>query len=230
MDFLRCLFEVPHTAPSASLFLETGCISINTIIKAKRINFLHYLVSEHKDKMLYKFFIAQWEQSTVDDWSHEVRKNLADFEIPDDLEWIKSKSKQVFSNLVKKKAKEYELGRLLKIKNTKSKMKNLVYVELKMQEYLELKNMTASQAKAFFKFRIRMAPFGENFRGGEKTIICPLCNKHPDGQEESFTCETLRKVINVQGNYKDIFRSKFPPELIKTIFNIFSFRDEYRKL
>ena len=69
------------------------------------------------------------------------------------------------------------VNRLVKLKKSKnvSKMKNLCYIELKMQEYLELKDMTASQAKALFKFRIRMAPLGENCRGGAKTVLCPLC-------------------------------------------------------
>ena len=44
-DFIRSLFEVPFTAPVSSLFLETGCVSINTIIKARRINFLHYMLN-----------------------------------------------------------------------------------------------------------------------------------------------------------------------------------------
>lgn len=46
-------------------------------------------------------------------------------------------------------------------------MKNLLYTSFKMQDYLQLKNMNPSQAKAMFKFRVRMAPFGENFRGGQ---------------------------------------------------------------
>ena len=99
-----------------------------------------------------------------------------------------------------------------------------------MQEYLEMKDMTASQAKALFKFRMRMAPFGENFSVGAKTVLCPLCKKHPDGQEESFTCEKVKRLVNVRGNYKDIFKTKFSPELLQTIYNIFNFREEYRKL
>ena len=140
-----------------------------------------------------------------------MKKNLTDFGIPKDLKFIRSKSKLVFNKLVKTKAREYELHRLVKLKNSRniSKMKDLFYIELKMQEYLELKDMSASQAKAMFKFRIRMAPFGENFRGGEKTVLCPLCRKHPDGQEESFSCVQVNRLVNVRGNYKEIFRTKF---------------------
>ena len=156
---------------------------------------------------------------------------LTDFGIPKDLNFIRSKSKLVFNKMLKTKAREYELQRLVELKNTRniSKMKDLSYMELKMQEYHELKDMSASQAKALFKFRIRMAPFGENFRGGEKTVLCPLCRKHPDGQEESFSCVQINRLVTVRGNYKEIFRTKFSPELVQTVYNIFNFREEYRK-
>ena len=129
---------------------------------------INYMLKLEEDEMLLKIFMVQWEQGSAGDWSEEVKKNLTDFGIPKDLNFIRSKSKLVFNKMVKTKAREYELQRLVKLKNTRniSKMKDLTYIELKMQEYLELKDMSASQAKALFKFRIRMAPFGENFRGG----------------------------------------------------------------
>ena len=109
-------------------------------------------------------------------------------------------------------------------------MKILTYTELKMQEYLLLKKMNTSEAKSLFKFRLRMAPFGENFRGGQKEIICPLCNVHPDGQSESFGCIELKKVIDIKGEYLKIFGQNIPEELVKTIHNIYNFREELRKL
>ena len=76
LTFFRSLFEVPHTVPTVSLFLETGSFSIRTIIKVKRVIFLHYLVNLEKSEMLSKFFFAQWEKPAKSDWTVEVRKNL----------------------------------------------------------------------------------------------------------------------------------------------------------
>ena len=129
-----------------------------------------------------------------------------------------------------KKAKEFEFDRLLKIKASKSKMKNLSYTCLEIQDYLLLKDMNTSQAMALFKFRLRMAPFGQNFRGGNDKVLCPLCGLHDDGQEESFSCQKMKQIINIKGNYKQVFGWKFTQEFIKTIQNIFEFREEYRKL
>ena len=126
-------------------------------------------------------------------------------------------SKYSFKKLGMKKRREFEFDRFLKIKASKSKMKNLLYTCLEIQDYLLLKDMNTSQAKALFKFRLRMAPFGENFRGG-------------NDKEESFSCPKMKKIINIKGNYKQVFGWKFTQEFIKTIQSIFEFREEYRKL
>ena len=113
---------------------------------------------------------------------------------------------------------------------SKSKMKDLSYTHLKIQDYLLLKNMNLDEAKALFKFRVRMSPFGENYRGGRERKICPFCKNHPDGQEESFYCLEMKKLMDIKGNYSQIFGWTFPSELVKTVNNIHTFREEYRKL
>ena len=112
----------------------------------------------------------------------------------------------------------------------KSKMKNLEYSELRMQEYLELRTMNKRQAFILFKFRVRMTPFGENFWAGVEKTVCPLCSLHVDSQEESFHCAKLRLIMEVKGKYSQVFGSKFPQELVQTLVNIYHFRDEYRKM
>ena len=155
--------------------------------------------------MLSKIFHAQWENPVQSDWVLDVQENLLEFDLPDRLEDIQTMSAYQFKTLVKKRAKQYEFEKLLELKMSKTKMKNLIYTELKMQDYLSLNKMNTSEAKSLFKFRLRMAPFGENFRGGQKVIICPLCNDHPDGQSESFWCTELKKVVNIEGEYSKIF-------------------------
>ena len=70
--------------------------------------------------------------------------------------------------MVKENMKNYEFKKLMDEKSSKSKMKNLYYTELKMQDYLKLTTMTKSQTIVVFKFRLRMSPFGENFRAGQQ--------------------------------------------------------------
>ena len=133
--------------------------------------------------MLSKFFWAQWENPTKSDWTLDVMKNLEEFGIVKNLDKIQSMSKYSFKKLVMKKAREFEFDRFLNIKASKSKMSNLSYTCLEIQDYLLLKSMNTSQAKALFKFRLRMAPFGDIFRGGSNKVLFPLCGLHPDVQE-----------------------------------------------
>ena len=228
-QLLRYIFEVPKSVPTCGLFLETGAVSIETRIKISRVNYLHYLVNLDKEEMLSKFFMAQWgNPSKKNEWAVEVQSNLKDFGIPEDFKYIKSMSENRFKNLVKKNARQYELKRLRNLQ--KSKMENLHYSKLELQEYLELKEMNASQAKAIFKFRVRMAPFGENFKGGLDTPPCPLCSSHLDTQAESFSCTKLKQLIDIKGEYSDVFGKYLSPEMIETLYNIFMFRNELRKL
>ena len=230
LTFFRNLFEVPHTVPTVGLYLETGSLSIHTILKVRRLLFLQYLVKLKPSEMLSKFFWAQWNKPAKLDWTLDVIKDLEALGIVKSIDQIKSMSKYSYKKLVMKKAREFELNRCLEIKATKSKMKNLIYPGLELQDYLLLKDMNVSQAKALFKFRLRMAPFGENFKGGSEKVLCPLCGNHPDGQEESFMCEKMKQMINIQGNYNQVFGWKFTKEFIQTIQSIYEFREEYRKL
>ena len=120
ITFFRNLFEVPHTVPTVGLYLETGSLSIHTILKVRRVLFLHFLVNLKPSEMLWKFFWAQWANPTKADWTLDVIKNLEEFGIVKNLEKIKSMSKSAFKKLVMKKAREFEFDRFLTLTLLKS--------------------------------------------------------------------------------------------------------------
>ena len=221
---LRSIFEVPRSTPVVSLYLESGCVRIRNILKARRINFLHHLVNLDKEEMQYKFFKAQWDHPCPQDWTLQVKNDMMDVGLPTSLEFVESKSKNVFKDLVKSRVKSFEFANLME--SRRSKTENLKYQTFKMQEYLNLKTMTKNEAIILFKFRTRMAPFGENFRNGKSSTNCPLCLSHVDAQEKSFSCPTLKRLISIKGNYEDIFSNKIPYELIRTLYDIYTYRKE----
>ena len=57
-----------------------------------------------------------------------------------------------------------------------------------------------------------MLPFGENYKAGHQTTVCPFCSLHLDSQEESFNCEKLKQIIEINGKYSDIFGLDFKQE------------------
>ena len=122
---LRRILNAPSSVCIESLYLELGLTPINIIIKAMRINYLHYLVRLGENDMLSKVFKAQWKYPVRDDWTTTVQKDLKDFDISLSIDEIKVKSEYSFKRLVKIKAKEYALDSLLTIINRHSKMDNL---------------------------------------------------------------------------------------------------------
>ena len=168
--------EVPHSAPIISLYLESGCVRIRNIIKARRLNFLHHLANLNKEEMEYKFFKCQWDNPSPNDWTEQVRADLAEVGLPVSLEFLTSNSEKVSKQLVKKRIKSLEFYSLMQ--ERKSKTRNLTYTHLEMQNYLYLESMSKKEAVILFKFRTKMAPFGENFKAGQVRTNCPLCFKH----------------------------------------------------
>ena len=116
--------------------------------------------------------MTQWTNPTKSDWTETVRVNLEEFEVPCDFDFLKTMSKENF----KRKAKIVALANLKKKQAAHSKMRNLEYSKLELQSYLKLPGIKVDMPRNLFKFRTRMAPFGENFRGNQELITCLLCD------------------------------------------------------
>ena len=179
--------------------------------------------------MLKQFLRVQWNEPSVGDWTETVKINLEEFGIPSNPEAIKYKSRESFKRMVKCKAQEYALKELRKEQVKHSKMANLTYTELKAQEYLTLNNTRAEYVMNIFKFRVRMAPFGENFRGGEEHIICPLCQNHWDSQVMSFQCSYFRGKVAIDCDMEDVLSDKVTVETGKTLTKMLKIREEKLK-
>ena len=99
------------------------------------------------------------------------------------LEEIGKKSDHSFKRLVKIRSKEFALEYLSKIKSKHSKMENLEYMELKLQNYFKNDQITVQEAKNLFRYRTRVAKYRENMKNNlELPLACPLCHVQPDTQ------------------------------------------------
>ena len=111
---LRSILGTPISTHTEALFLELGILSIGTILKARRVNYLHYLATRKQSDKLFKVFSPQWNNPGRDDWAVQVRVDLSDFK----LDELRRQSQAQFKQLVKRsKAQEFEFSRLIKLKN-----------------------------------------------------------------------------------------------------------------
>ena len=226
--FLRRVLGAPESTCIESLYLELGVVPIRVIIKARRVTYLHYLSKLEENQMLAKVFNTQWKYPAKDDWTVQVKEDLKDFGIKMDLVEIRKKSSYSFKIFVKVKSKEYALEHLLKLKSKHSKMENLDYVELELQKYLKTKDITVQEAKNLYRFRTRVAKFGENMKSNlNVTIACPLCQVQPDTQEHSvMQCSVIKTKVKVKGSYKDIFMDDVPVDMARTLMEIMELREK----
>ena len=110
-----------------------------------------------------------------------------------------------------------------------SKMKNLNYTSIMMQNYFKRTDLNVEQKKMIFKFRTRMSEFGENFRGGRDQVTCPLCETHMDKQELSYECKVIQKEIDIKGSFEDIYNDKISIHTVKTLEKIIETRKRLKE-
>ena len=224
---LRKILKTPISTPIEAIYLELGILTIGTIIKARRINFLHYLLRREESEMIHQVFRVQWNHPVKNDWTILVKKDLDDFKIDINLSNIKRKSEWTFKNLVKKKAREYEFNRLKILKESHTKLNDLLYSKLETQNYFKLENINTSEAQTLFRYRVRMAKYGENFRGKKAAIMCPLCGTHLDNQKMCYEiCPVINNNIQTTGSYNKIFSTSIPSFMVKTLTQIDRYREE----
>jgi hypothetical protein len=221
--FFRRLLGL-QTTPDEYYYLVFGVIPINLTIKARRINYLHTILSSESSGMLYNFFITQWYNPSPGDWTEQVKEDLTDFQISLSFEQIKKKSKESFKNMVKTRAKEYSLNFLKSKQASHSKMEKLIYKDLKIENYLLSDEIEYKQKQTIFRFRTRMERFGENYRAGKNRAICPLCHLHYDSQELSLQCPEIRKEMKVVGNIEEIYNEDIGKAIVGTLTKITEIR------
>ena len=112
--------------------------------------------------MLCKFFRCQWNSSQRCDWCHQVRKDLSDLNLPCELSKISCKSTLSWKALVKRQVKDYEFKELSNLMSNMSKLKELKYNELKIQNYML--EFGPKLVKLILRYRIRMSNYSGNLR------------------------------------------------------------------
>ena len=224
--FFSRLTGIAKTAPSESWFLEFGVLNFEQYIKGRRILYYHSLVNREKRQLVYKIFLTQYLKRTRDNWVNKTLEDFKDLKICTDFSYLENISKNKFKKVLKERLKDFAFKYFIGLKNNHSKMKYLSYSELKMQDYLTDEKTTLEDKKVALKWRIFMEDFGENFRGGRLTTLCPLCKSHADSQNMSFECQSVKNTIQVQGCFDQLFEETIDPCLLKTINKISKLRRE----
>ena len=102
--------------------------------------FLHHVLQQKEDSLIFKFFMAQLNSPTSQDWVVTVLQDIEELDIQLELGSIKDMKKVKFKNIVKEKVKcgafEYLMDKKAARKSENAKGKLLEYEHLEKSEYL----------------------------------------------------------------------------------------------
>ena len=119
-------------------------------------------------------------------------------------------------------------------KSEHSKGRRLTYKKFEVQNYLKSEKINVNEAKLLFKIRTNMLEVRNNYKRkysknkqdqGSKSpsdneLLCPLCSKHLDNEENILHCDELENDSDVQ--FLDLF-SKDVDKLSKTVKQFISY-------
>ena len=143
--------------------------------------------------MMYKIFKAIEENPVKNDFVNTCKKYLGILKLDMTFEEIEKLSKFKFTQILKEKIK-YEAFIFLKSQQMKQeKIKDIVYKEFKMQDYLAEGDRNVVISKMIFKARGQTLDIKSQKRWKYEDLQCEGCQKNIETGEEILQCEMLGK-------------------------------------
>ena len=90
-----------------------------------------------------------------------------------------------------------------------------------------MKNANIEQIRTIFRFRIRMANFGDNYKNKSSQTMCPLCHSHFDSQILSFQCPFYKDKLVITCNMDDVDTENVTLETAKTLTEMIRLRVKF---
>ena len=151
----------------------------------KRISFLHYILNQDRNSIIYKFFNTQMKKRTKRDWVSTVIEDLELMDIQLEMEQIKTMRKSNFMSIIKDKIQMQTFQDMEKIKSSHTKVKEIKHENMKMQKYLQANSckITNKEAQLIFKLRCRTINVKRNLKGMYDNLDCTACGTEEDTQE-----------------------------------------------
>ena len=140
--------------PIPALYLETGQVPVRYILACRRILYLQTILQREDEELIKRVYLAQRTDTTEGDFCQLVDADmqLLDLKLSDTQ--ITALGSFDLKKLVKLKARQAAFKYLMEVKDTKSKMDNISYVNSFLpQSYMM--TMTRDQASLMLALRTR---------------------------------------------------------------------------
>ena len=175
------------------LYLESGSKPIRFTLMARRLMFLHYILNEDDNSLIFRCFKVQNRKPCKDDWCEQISQDMEYLDIFLTQEQIKMSSRQQFKRLVDDSIHKKSFLYLNEEKKKLRKVSHIEYEEFELQHYLKNKEINNQMAKFIFVLRCRMLDISANFKNKVSSKWCPVCEDEntEDNQEHLLICPQL---------------------------------------
>ena len=210
---LREVLQAQSKTPIEMLYLETGVLPIKFVLISRRLSYLKHILDQNDHELINKFYVAQKRNPVRNDWVLTVDEDkiLINYKYSDNQ--IKEMSKRQFKKILKEKVQKSAFILLQSIKETHSKVNEVIYYEFSIQKYLTSSKFTMKEKQLLFKRRTRMLDTKANFKNMHTyNLKCDYCDEC-DLQTQRHLLEDCDGIIsnceevsdNVTVEHDDIF-------------------------
>ena len=207
---LRILLRAPKSVPKEMLYLELGVLPLREMIKQRRLNFLHYILSQDSGSLIYEVLQSQNKHRSKKDWISTVIADLVELDLKMKFENIQKISKAKWKSRVKYTIQVKTFEKLQSIKQTHVKVKDLEHISLEMQEYFmpnNIENVNKEETQLIFKIRCQVINVKMNMKTQYSTYECSICQEENESQKHIYECKEILKKKNDKSemmNYEEI--------------------------
>ena len=208
LELLRIILYRAHSKTSEDfIYLELGLLKIRYIVKSRRVLYLQAILWRKDTDLVKQYLMVQRQHRSKGDFHFLVKKDLEDLNFKLEDKEIIEMGKNTLKNNIKKKLMEIAFNDYSKGISKLSKVKNIRYTTLKIQEYLVSPLLNDNQRKLLIKLRSKMEDIKSNFKKKYQDLDCPLkCDKtHVDSQENLLVCTKL-KINHNSVSHADLFK------------------------
>ena len=209
---LKALVAGHSKCPTAFYFLEFGTLMIKHKVMIKRLMYHHHILSRDDNELIKKVYNKQKEHYTKGDWFQTVKSDFQFIDVIMNENVIQSTPKEQYKKFVDTKVREAAFKSYLTLPETsKSKMKDLVYKDFKIQPYMNTNTFSTHEINLLFSLRSKCYPAKMNFKKLHRGDL--NCSLKCDVQETQFhifqECEPIRSKLGLSTNPKleDIYKS-----------------------
>ena len=171
--------------------MELGIYPMKFEIMKLSIVFLQYILKQEESSMIFQVLKATLENPTKNDFIKTCTGYLKILDIKLSFQEMKEMSEWSFKKLVKNRTEKAAFKYLINEKVKQSKIANVQYDRLEIQDYLNSGQCSIKMARLIFKARSQTLDIKTQRKWKYSDLVCIGCKSKEESGQEIMTCEIL---------------------------------------